>query len=155
MPDKMSQEKVRLLIFSLTINLDFFVLGYVTVVFLQSIILKALGATVVRTPREVEFDHPESHLQKSAAMLNEMSGNAHIPNQYTNPYNPVAHFDCTGQEILDACAEGEPDAKPRIDMIVCGAGTGGTITGIARLIKMKLPSCQVIKPSYCMNHRWR
>lgn len=112
--------------------------------FVQSIILKALGANVVRTPREAAFDDPESHLQKSAELQNTMSYNAHIPNQYTNPYNPIAHFDCTGQEILDACAEGEADGKPRIDMIVCGAGTGGTVTGIARLFKMKLPSCQVI-----------
>lgn len=118
MPDKMSQEK--------------------------SIILKSLGAKVIRTPREATFDDPESHLQRSAALKEELSPGAHIPNQYTNPYNPIAHYDATGQEILDACAEGQPDGKPKIDMIVCGAGTGGTVTGISRLFKIKLPSCKVI-----------
>ncbi|VDL18431.1 unnamed protein product [Hymenolepis diminuta] len=118
MPDKMSQEK--------------------------SIILKSLGAKVIRTPREAVFDDPESHLQRSAALKEELSPGAHIPNQYSNPYNPVAHYDATGQEILDACAEAQPDGKPKIDMIICGAGTGGTVTGIGHLFKTKFPSCKIV-----------
>jgi len=48
--------------------------------------------------------------------------------QYTNPGNPLAHYDETGYEILYQCDN-------KLDAVVIGAGTGGTITGIARKIK--------------------
>lgn len=51
--------------------------------------------------------------------------------QYNNPSNPIAHYDGTAEEIIQ-----QMDGK--IDMVVCGAGTGGTITGIARKIKEKV-----------------
>ena len=57
--------------------------------------------------------------------------------QYTNPSNPVAHYDGTAMEILESL-----DGK--VDMVVCGAGTGGTICGIARRFKEKVPECKVI-----------
>ena len=57
--------------------------------------------------------------------------------QYRNEGNPLAHYDMTGQEIVDDC-----DGK--IDMVVMGAGTGGTITGVARKIKEKCPSAHVV-----------
>ena len=49
----------------------------------------------------------------------------------------MAHYDGTAEEILDAC-------DGHVDMIVCGAGTGGTISGIARKFKEKCPSCKVL-----------
>lgn len=57
--------------------------------------------------------------------------------QYRNSCNPIAHYEHTAEEILYQC-----DGK--IDAIVCGAGTGGTITGIGRKIKEACPSCKVI-----------
>ena len=48
----------------------------------------------------------------------------------------MAHYDGTGEEILQAC-------NGRIDMLVAGAGTGGTVTGIGRKIKEKCPTCKV------------
>lgn len=57
--------------------------------------------------------------------------------QYRNPGNPLAHYDTTAEEIIEQC-----DGK--VDMIVAGAGTGGTITGIGRKIKERLPNCLII-----------
>lgn len=51
--------------------------------------------------------------------------------------NPLAHYDGTAAEILEACDN-------KVDMVVVGAGTGGTITGIARRIKEVNPSCIVV-----------
>jgi len=63
--------------------------------------------------------------------------NSHILDQYSNPSNPLAHEEGTGVEIL-AQMEG------KIDAVVITAGTGGTITGIARAVKAAIPSCQII-----------
>ena len=57
--------------------------------------------------------------------------------QYTNAYNPVAHYDTTSEEIL-AALDGQ------VDMLVAGAGTGGTITGIGSKLKEKCPNVQII-----------
>lgn len=50
--------------------------------------------------------------------------------------NPLAHYQNTAEEILYACDD-------KLDAIVIGAGTGGTLTGIARKIKERIPNCQV------------
>jgi len=60
-----------------------------------------------------------------------------ILDQYGNPDNPLAHYDGTAEEILQQC-----DGK--VDMVVVGAGTGGTITGIARKFKERCPDCIVV-----------
>lgn len=52
--------------------------------------------------------------------------------QYSNPGNPLAHYDGTAEEILESCGG-------KVDMLVAGVGTGGTITGIARKLKEKCP----------------
>lgn len=110
MPEKMSMEKVD--------------------------VLRALGAEIVRTPTSASFDSPESHIGVAKRLMEEIP-NSHILDQYRNPSNPVAHFDATAEEILDAC-----DGK--LDMIVLSAGTGGTLTGISRKIKSKCPDCKVV-----------
>lgn len=99
-------------------------------------VLKALGAEIIRTPTEAAFDSPESHIGV-AKKLNKEIPNSHILDQYANPSNPLAHYDGTAEEILE-----QTDSK--IDMIVLTAGTGGTLTGIARKIKERLPSCIVV-----------
>ncbi|CAO3650233.1 unnamed protein product [Cunninghamella blakesleeana] len=110
LPEKMSQEKVD--------------------------VLKALGAEIIRTPTEAAWDAPESHISIAKKLRDEIP-NAVILDQYANPYNPVAHYDTTAEEILAAC-----DGK--LDMLVAGAGTGGTITGLAAKIKEKCPTCKII-----------
>jgi cystathionine beta-synthase len=99
-------------------------------------VLKALGAEIVRTPTEASYDSPESHIGV-AKRLNEEIPNSVILNQYSNPYNPIAHYDHTAEEILNSC-----DGK--IDVFIAGAGTGGTITGVARKLKEKCPNVQII-----------
>ncbi|KAF9345070.1 hypothetical protein BGX34_005050 [Mortierella sp. NVP85] len=99
-------------------------------------VLKALGAEIVRTPTEAAWDSPESHIGV-AKRLNAEIPNSVILDQYANPYNPIAHFDHTAEEIYRAC-----DGK--IDMLVAGAGTGGTISGIARKLKALCPNIIVV-----------
>jgi len=99
-------------------------------------ILKALGAEIWRTPTEAAFDSPESHIGV-AKRLNEEIKRSHILDQYSNPSNPLAHYDGTAEEILDQC-----DGK--VDAIVISAGTGGTITGVARKIKERSPQTKII-----------
>jgi len=57
--------------------------------------------------------------------------------QYNNPSNPLAHYDQTAEEILEAC-------EGKVDMVVISAGTGGTITGISTKIKERCPDCIVV-----------
>merc|ERR1719203_798599 len=98
--------------------------------------LRSLGAKIYRTPTEAAFDSPESHIGL-ANRLNRELPNSHILDQYSNPSNPLAHYDGTAEEIIRQC-----DGK--IDMICLTAGTGGTITGIAAKIKEKLPKTIVV-----------
>lgn len=101
MPEKMSDEKVS--------------------------ILKALGAEIVRTPTSASYDDPESNIATAIRLAEEMD-NALMLDQDGNPHNPVAHYDGTGDEILEACGG-------QVDMVVCGSGTGGTVSGIGRKLK--------------------
>eukprot|EP01108_Squamamoeba_japonica_P000641 TRINITY_DN1218_c0_g2_i9.p2 TRINITY_DN1218_c0_g2~~TRINITY_DN1218_c0_g2_i9.p2 ORF type:complete len:514 (-),score=273.73 TRINITY_DN1218_c0_g2_i9:42-1583(-) len=99
-------------------------------------VLRALGADIVRTPTEAAFDSPESHIGV-ALRLNKEIPNSHILDQYVNVNNPLAHYDGTAEEILHSCDD-------RVDMLVAGAGTGGTISGIARKLKERCPDVQVV-----------
>uniref|UniRef100_A0A8C9T6K6 Cystathionine beta-synthase n=1 Tax=Scleropages formosus TaxID=113540 RepID=A0A8C9T6K6_SCLFO len=118
MPEKMSMEKVD--------------------------VLRALGAEIVRTPTSARFDSPESHVGVAWRLKNEIP-NSHILDQYP-------------EEILDQC-DGEFSLvymslflymqtlqfhAGKVDMLVAGAGTGGTITGIGRKLKEKCPNIKII-----------
>ena len=102
----------------------------------KQVVLEALGAEIIRTPTEAAWDAPESHIGV-ALHLQKILPNAHILDQYANPDNPTAHFEGTGSEILE-----QTDGK--LDFIVMTAGTGGTITGVAKRIKRDLPDVKVI-----------
>lgn len=101
MPEKMSNEKI--------------------------LTLRALGAEIIRTPTEAAWDSPESHISVSQKLQNEIP-NSVILDQYTNPGNPLAHYDQTAMEIWKQC-----DGK--VDYVVIGAGTGGTVAGVGRKLK--------------------
>ena len=94
------------------------------------------GAEITRTPTEAAFDSPESHIGV-AKRLNEEIPNSHILDQYSNPSNPLAHYEGTAEELLYQC-------DGRIDMMVISAGTGGTISGVARKLKEKCPGIKII-----------
>ena len=98
--------------------------------------LKALGAQIIRTPTEASFDSPEGLIFVAQKLKKEIPDSI-IMDQYRNVGNPLAHYDGTAEEILY-----QMDNK--VDMVVCGAGTGGTVCGIGRKIKEKLPSCEVV-----------
>ncbi|XP_076055996.1 cystathionine beta-synthase isoform X2 [Oratosquilla oratoria] len=99
-------------------------------------VLRALGAEIVRTPTSASWDAPESHISVAKRLEKEIPG-AIILDQYKNPGNPLAHYEGTAEEILQ-------QMDSQMDMLVAGAGTGGTITGIAKKIKERLPECQII-----------
>lgn len=99
-------------------------------------ILEALGAEIVRTPTEAAFDDPDSHIGVAAKLQNELP-NAHILDQYGNPSNPKAHYEGTAKELIE-------DLGGQIDMVVMGAGTGGTISGVAKRLKEHNPNVVIV-----------
>ncbi len=102
----------------------------------KEVLLKALGAEIVRTPTEAAHDDPDS-LMEVAKRLNQEIPNSHILDQYVNPDNPDAHFHGTAEEILN-------DFGTNLDMVVIGTGTGGTITGVAKRLKQEIPDIQIV-----------
>ena len=102
----------------------------------KEVTLKALGAEIVRTPTEAPFDSPESHISVAQKLQKEIP-NSHILDQYSNPANFKAHYEGTGREILE-------DLNNQVDMVVMGAGTGGTLTGVALRMKEACPKCEII-----------
>jgi cystathionine beta-synthase len=102
----------------------------------KQVVLEALGAEIIRTPTEAAWDAPESHIGV-AKQLNTLIPNSHILDQYANPSNPRAHEEGTGREIIEQCGG-------KVDAIVMTAGTGGTITGIADVVKREVPGCKII-----------
>ncbi|XP_063900367.1 cystathionine beta-synthase-like [Zophobas morio] len=90
-------------------------------------VLKALDAKIIRTPTEVPSESPDSHIGVAQSLNREIK-NSCILNQYENQYNPIVHYEETAEEILSQCGG-------RVDMFVAGAGTGGTITGVAKKLK--------------------
>jgi cystathionine beta-synthase len=97
--------------------------------------LRAFGAEVIVCPTNVEPEDPRSYYSV-AARLNREIPNSFYPNQYDNPSNAQAHYESTGPEIW-AQTEG------KIDHLIVGVGTGGTISGTARFLKEKKPSIKV------------
>ncbi|KAH8103997.1 cystathionine beta-synthase [Cristinia sonorae] len=110
--------------------------------------LRALGAEVVRTPTEAAWDSPESHIGVAQRLQKEIPGGI-ILDQYRNVNNSLAHEFSTGPEIIEAVV-GTPSTSTKpssgiVDVLVAGAGTGGTITGLSRAIKKAHnPRCTVV-----------
>ncbi|KAJ9226849.1 hypothetical protein DTO027B5_2065 [Paecilomyces variotii] len=99
-------------------------------------VLRALGATIIRTPTQAAYDSPESHIGVAKRLEKELP-NAHILDQYNNENNPLAHELGTAEEIWT-------QTKGKITAIVAGAGTGGTITGLAKGLRKHNPNVKVI-----------
>ena len=102
----------------------------------KQVVLEALGAEIIRTPTEAAWDSPDSHIMV-ARRLREVIPNSHILDQYENPSNPEAHYSTTGPEIWE-------QTGGKVDVLVAGVGTGGTITGTGRFLKEKKPSVLVV-----------
>lgn len=96
-------------------------------------ILKAYGARIELTPRERGM---KGSMEKASELAAEISG-AWIPSQFDNPSNPSIHEVTTALEIVEDFPDG-------IDYLVTGVGTGGHITGVAKILKQKMPSIRVV-----------
>jgi cystathionine beta-synthase len=99
-------------------------------------LLKAYGADVVTTPTAVPRESPESYYSVSDRLTREIPG-AFQPNQYFNHANPRTHYETTGPEIWR-----QMDGK--VDALVAGVGTGGTISGIGRYLKEQNPNVIIV-----------
>ncbi|CEQ41469.1 SPOSA6832_03185 [Sporobolomyces salmonicolor] len=105
--------------------------------------LKAVGAEIIRTPTEAAYDSPESHIGVANRLVREIP-HAVMLDQYNNPANPDAHYHTTALEILAALASSPSTAahpsSGTVDLIVAGAGTGGTITGLSKRLRESNPA---------------
>ena len=99
-------------------------------------LLKAFGAEVIVCPTAVEPDNPQSYYSV-AQRLSEENPNSYYPNQYVNLDNPQTHYETTGPEIWE-------DTEGKVDVVVGGLGTGGTISGIGRYLKEQNPAVKIV-----------
>ncbi|MGD1913040.1 MAG: cysteine synthase A [Rivularia sp. (in: cyanobacteria)] len=95
--------------------------------------LKAYGASLELTPASGGMRGAISKAEEIAAN----TPNAYMLQQFRNPANPQIHRETTAEEIWE-------DTDGKVDFLIAGVGTGGTITGIAEVIKQRKPSFQVI-----------
>src|SRR5947199_1560302 len=96
-------------------------------------LLKALGAQVVLTPAA---EGMRGSINKAEAILREYK-KSFMPQQFDNPANPEIHRKTTAEEIWT-------DTNGQVDILISGVGTGGTITGVAEVIKARKPSFKAI-----------
>ncbi len=99
-------------------------------------VLEALGAKVIICPNDVEPDDPRSYYSVARRLAQKTPG-SHYMNQYDNLDNTKAHYLTTGPEIWQ-------QTEGRITYLFSGAGTGGTISGVARYLKEQNPSVRII-----------
>ena len=99
-------------------------------------LLRAYGAEVVVCPVAVAPEDPLSYYSTAERLVKEIPG-AYRPDQYSNQTNPQAHYETTGPELWR-----QTDGK--ITHFVAGAGTGGTISGVAKYLKEQNPDIKII-----------
>ncbi len=96
-------------------------------------VLRAMGAEVVLTAAD---EGMPGAIEKAKELLENTPG-SFIPQQFDNPANPEVHRRTTAEEIWN-------DTDGQVDIVIAGVGTGGTITGIAQVIKKRKPDFQAI-----------
>jgi len=96
-------------------------------------VLKLFGAEIVLTPGEKGM---KGAIEKAEELAKKTKG-LFMPQQFKNPANPKIHRETTAEEIWD-------DTDGKVDILVSGVGTGGTLTGVAQMIKNKKPDFKVV-----------
>jgi cystathionine beta-synthase len=98
--------------------------------------LKALGAEIRMTRSDVNKGHPEYYQDMAAALAADIPGAFYV-NQFGNPANPLAHERTTGPEIWE-------QMQHNVDAVVCGVGSGGTLTGLTRYFARRSPRTEMV-----------
>jgi cystathionine beta-synthase len=98
--------------------------------------LKALGAEIRMTRSDVTKGHPEYYQDMAARLAAEIPGAFYV-NQFGNPANPLAHERTTGPEIWE-------QMNHDVDAVVCGVGSGGTLTGLSRFFARTSPRTEMV-----------
>lgn len=98
--------------------------------------LKALGAEVVMTRSDVGKGHPAYYQDLAERITAETPGAVYV-NQFANPANPLAHETSTAPEIFEQMGR-------RVDAIICGVGSGGTLTGLSRYFARVSPATEIV-----------
>lgn len=98
--------------------------------------LRALGTKIVMTRSDVEKGHPEYYQDMAERIARETPDSFYI-NQFGNPANPAAHEKTTGPEIWEQM--GAP-----VDAVVCGVGSGGTVTGLSKFFSRVSPATEFV-----------
>ncbi len=97
--------------------------------------LRALGADVRMTRSDVGKGHPAYYQDLAARLAKELGG--YYINQFENPANPLAHERTTAPEIWQ-------QMDGRLDAVVCGVGSGGTVTGLSRFFEREAPQVDIV-----------
>ncbi|MGH6962541.1 MAG: PLP-dependent cysteine synthase family protein, partial [Dongiaceae bacterium] len=98
--------------------------------------LRALGAEVRMTRSDVGKGHPEYYQDMAERLASEIPGSVYV-NQFANPANPLAHETSTGPEIWS-------QMDHEVDAVVCGVGSGGTLTGLGRFFRKVSPTTKMV-----------
>lgn len=98
--------------------------------------LRAMGAEVILTRSDVQRGHPE-YFHEVAARIARETPNALYVNQFSNPDNTKAHYESTGPEVWEQLGG-------KVDAMVLGVGSGGTLSGMGKYMKEKNPACKII-----------
>ncbi len=113
-PDKMSQEKI--------------------------FHLRAMGVEIIMTRSDVSKGHPEYYQDMAKRITTELQAkgeSAHCVDQFSNPANPATHEEWTAPEIWE-------QMEHKLDAIVCGVGSGGTLTGMGRFFQRVAPHVEMV-----------
>jgi cysteine synthase B len=105
-------------------------------------VLEALSAEIVTTPAGEGTD---GAIRKAHAMLEAEPDKYYMPNQFVNQSNILAHYETTGPEILE-------QTEGKVDVVVAGMGTTGTLMGLSRFFKEHKPDVKIVGVEPVMGH---